>query len=391
MSPSMPQNGNGHAPQRWDRWRPETVAASAGRPASTPDGPLNTPIIPASALHADGRSGYARDGSPAWESLEEAMGALEGGQATCFSSGMASAAAALRHLPAGTRVVAPRRVYRGVRHALDHLQEQGAVEVKWIDITDTDATLAACGEADLLWLESPGNPMIDVADLPALCAHARERGIYCVVDNTMASPLLQSPLDLGADVVMHSLTKWIGGHTDLLLGALVTRDEKLSESFVHAREVAGATPGALEAYLALRGLRTLPVRMERAQSNAGELALRLDDHRDVTIVRYPGLPTDPHHERAASFMRGFGAVLAFEVTGGAERAEQIAQQTELFTHATSFGGVNSTLERRARWPGEEGVPETLMRVSVGLEHVEDLWSDLERALALSGASTPAPR
>lgn len=366
-----------------DQLHSDTIAVSAGRPPRTPDGPLNAPIVPASALHADGASGYARDGSPAWAPLEEALGALERGRATCFSSGMGAATAALRHLPRGTRIVAPIGVYRGVRQTLDHLEERGMVGVRWVDGTDTDAVLDACRDADVLWLESPANPRIGVADLPALCGHARERGMYCVVDNTMATPLAQNPLAYGADVAMHSATKWIGGHTDLLLGALIAADDELSHRFVHAREVAGATPGVLEAFLALRGLRSLPVRFERAQASAGELARRLAAHPDVTLVRYPGLPESPDHERAAAFMRGFGAVLAFEVTGGADRAERISHETEVFTHATSFGGVNSSLERRARWAAEQGVPETLMRVSVGLEHVEDLWRDLERALARS--------
>lgn len=361
----------------------DTIAVSVGRPPGTPDGPLNAPIVLASALHADGASGYARDGSPAWTPLEEALGALEHGRATCFSSGMAAATAALRHLPRGARIVAPVGVYRDVRRTLDHLEERDVVSVRWVDCTDTEAVLDACRDADVLWLESPANPGIAVADLPALCGHARERGLYCVVDNTMATPLLQNPIELGADVVMHSATKWIGGHTDLLLGALITPDDELAHRFVHARGVAGAVPGALEAFLALRGLRTLPVRFERAQASAGELARRLAAHPDVTLVRYPGLPESPDHERAAAFMRGFGAVLAFEVTGGADRAERIAYATEVFTHATSFGGVNSSLERRARWAAEQGVPETLMRVSVGLEQVEDLWRDLERALARS--------
>jgi cystathionine gamma-synthase len=196
----------------------------------------------------------------------------------------------------------------------------------------------------------------------------------------MASPIVQNPLELGASAVVHSLTKWIGGHSDLLLGAIITRDEQLHALFLEAREVAGATPGALEAYLALRGLRTLPLRFTRCQENALELARRLDGHPSVTAVRYPGLPDDPYFERAGTFMRGSGGVLAFELRGGAEQADAVVAAARLFTHATSFGGVGSSLERRARWAGEHGVPESLIRVSVGIEHVEDLWEDLVRAL-----------
>jgi cystathionine gamma-synthase len=360
--------------------RPETLAVCSGRPAAAADGPLNAPIVPASALYP-GASGYARDGSPGWDPLEEALGVLEGGKAVCFSSGMGAFNAAIRHLPRGAKVVGPQQVYRGVRQTAEHLASQGAIELTWVDTTETDATMAACEEADALLLESPANPMIAVTDLPALCGFARERGIYCVVDGTMASPLTQRPLDLGADVVMHSLTKWIGGHTDLLLGALITRDDELVECFDEARQIAGATPGALEAYLALRGLRTLPLRFAHADRSALELARRLDEHPDVTRVRHPGLPGDQFYERARGFMNGFGGVFSFEVAGGAERAEAVSANVRVFTHATSFGGVSSTLERRARWAGETGVPDELIRVSVGIEHVEDLWADLEQALA----------
>jgi cystathionine gamma-synthase len=345
-----------------------------------PDTPLNAPIIPASALHP-GESGYARDGSPAWTPLEQAVGVLESGEAVCFSSGMAAFNAAVRDVANGSRVVAPRMLYRGVRQTLEHLAASGLISVEWVDTTDTAATVRACQHADVMVLESPANPMIAVSDLPALCGFARERGVYCIVDNTMASPMLQNPLELGATVVLHSLTKWIGGHSDLLLGALITRDEQLHALFREAREVAGATPGVLESYLALRGLRTFPLRFARCQDNALELARRLADHAAVSTVRYPGLPDDPHYERAGAFMRGAGGVLAFELRGGAEEADAVVAGVRLFTHATSFGGVGSSLERRARWPGEQGVPESLIRVSVGIEYVEDLWSDLAQALA----------
>jgi cystathionine gamma-synthase len=185
-------------------------------------------------------------------------------------------------------------------------------------------------------------------------------------------------------VVLHSLTKWIGGHSDLLLGALITRDEQLRSLFLEARQIAGATPGVLEAYLALRGLRTLPLRFARCQDNALELARRLAEHPAVSTVRYPGLVDDPYHERARSFMSGSGGVLAFELKGGAEQADAVVAAARQFTHATSFGGVNSSLERRARWAGEHGVPQSLIRVSAGIEHVDDLWDDLAQALSAAG-------
>ena len=211
---------------------------------------------------------------------------------------------------------------------------------------------------------------------------ARERGLLCVVDSTFATPLLQRPLGLGADVVVHSATKAMGGHADLLLGAAVTADETRFAALREARELGGATPGALEAYLCLRGLRTLPLRLERAQHNAGVLAERLADHDDVHEVRYPGLPSHPQHQRSRETLAGPGFMLTVRVRGGAARADALVDAVTVFTHATSLGGVESTLERRARYPAERAiVPDDLLRVSVGIEHVEDLWDDLQHALA----------
>ena len=360
----------------------ETLLITAGRPAPVPDGPLNAPIAPASALHP-GEVGYARGANPAWEPLEAAIGALEGGSAIVYASGMAAAAAAIS-LFDGPRpvVVAPEISYQHVRGALEGLDRAGRIALRLIDVTDTPATIAACEGADVLWLESPTNPLLGVADLPALCAAARERAILSVVDNTLATPLGQRPLALGADVVVHSATKAMGGHSDLLLGAAVTADEALRSRLRAHRSGAGATPGALEVFLCLRGLRTLALRLQRAQDNAGELAQRLSTHPEVTEVRYPGLAGDPGHARAESFMAGPGFMLTVTVSGGAARADRFLEQLRLLVHATSLGGVETTLERRARYPEERGrVPEGLLRVSVGCEHADDLWADIEQALA----------
>jgi cystathionine gamma-synthase len=362
--------------------RPETVAINLGRPAAVADGPLNVPITPASALQAGGASGYARDGHAPWAALEEVIGALEGGRALAFSSGMAAATAAIGLFGADAVVVAPTVAYMDVRRSLLRLQETGRAEVRLVDITDTDAVLAACDGADVLWLESPTNPLLGIADLPRLCAAARERGTLCVVDNTFATPLLQRPLDLGADVVVHSATKAMGGHSDLLLGAVVVADDTHFAALREARELGGATPGALESYLCLRGLRTLPLRLERAQHNASVLAERLSDHPDVSEVRYPGLASHPQHQRSRDTLAGAGFMLTFRVRGGAGRADALVDAVRVLTHATSLGGVETTLERRARYPAERGVvPDDLLRVSVGCEHVEDLWADLQHALA----------
>jgi cystathionine gamma-synthase len=367
----------------------DTIAIAAGRPAPTPDGPLSEPITLASTFHAGGPNGYARDGHPGWAALEAAVGALDGGHAVAFSTGMAACCAVIDRLAVGATVAAPHEVYMGVRQLLDEAQAGGRLRTRWVDITDTAATLAATEGADLLWLETPLNPLLAVADVPALVAGARELDVPVAVDATVASPLLLRPLELGATWTVHSATKFIAGHTDLLMGVTVTADRAEAQRLRHHREIRGATPGALEAFLALRGLRTLPLRLARAQATALELAQRLQRHPEVERVRYPGLPGDPGHERAATFMDGPGSVLSFEVRGGAERADALCRETRLFAHATSFGGVESTMERRARWPQERGVPEALVRVNVGCENVEDLWDDLERALSAGGRSPAA--
>ena len=366
-----------------DTLRPATVAVHAGRPPAEPGAPMNTPIVLTSTYRAGGERTYGRFGGPTQEAFETALGALEGGACVSFSSGLAAVAALVETLPGGARVVAPRSLYWGVRQLLDHRAGAGRLAVEYVDSTDTEATLAACDGAALLWLETPSNPLIDVADLPALAAGARDRGARTAVDNTFATPLLQRPLEHGADVVVHSATKYLGGHADLLMGAAVTADGALAAELAERREVDGAVPGGMDAFLALRGLRTLDVRLERAQASAGELALRLGAHPAVRRVRYPGLPRDPGHARAAAQMDGFGAMLAFETAGGADDAEAVAARVRVIAHATSLGGVESLIERRARWAGElaMGTPPTLLRLSVGIEHVEDLWADLEQALA----------
>lgn len=365
--------------------RTETLLITGGRPAPVPDGPLNAPIVPASALHP-GEVGYARGQAPAWRGLEQVIGRLEGGEAVAFSSGMAAASAAISLFGPRATVVAPSVCYQHVRGSLQELQDAGRIVLRLVDVTDTEAVIAACEAADVLWLESPTNPLLGIADLPALCDFARDREILCVVDNTLATPLGQRPLALGAHVVVHSATKAMGGHSDLLLGAAVTRVPELLDRLRHARSHGGATPGSLEVFLCLRGLRTLALRLSRAQENAGVLAERLSTHPEVSEVRYPGLPDDPGHARARQVMDGPGFMLTFSVTGGAARADALLDRLRVLTRATSLGGVETLIERRARYPAEQGVvPENLLRVSVGCEHVDDLWDDLAQALAATAA------
>lgn len=370
--------------------RPQTTLVTAGRPADEPGQPLNVPIILASnfraaALGQTASRQYSRDNAtPGWEALEEVVGELEGGEAVAFGSGMAAAAAVFDLLPAGARVVAPTDCYLGVHALLADARQQGRWQVNLVDVTDTAAAVTAARQADLVWLESPTNPLLGIADLPAICAAARESGALVAVDNTFATPLLQRPLALGAHIAMHSATKFLGGHSDLLLGIAVAGSPALAERLRRRRVIAGAVPGALEAFLVLRGLRTLALRLDQGQRSAAELAARLAAHASVTRVRYPGLPDDPGHQRAAAQMTGFGAVLGFEVTTAA-MADAVCDRVRVIRSATSLGGVESTIERRGKLSGQDHLPPGFLRLSVGIEHTEDLWDDL--ASALTGADS----
>lgn len=346
---------------------PDTLAVMAGRGAEAAGDPVNVPVTFSSTFRAGGPLAYGRDGNPTWAAFEEAVGALEGGSALAFASGLAGVAAVVDAAPAGGVVVAPAGAYKGTRALLASLRERGRLgEVRLVDITDTAAVLAACEGAGLLWVESPTNPLLDVADLPALCAEAAGLGVPVAVDNTFASPLLQRPLAMGATWSVHSATKILSGHSDVVLGvvAVAPGRPEAAAALLHHRTVHGAIPGPMEAFLALRGLRTLPVRLERAAATAAELARRLAAHPAVDRVRYPG----------------WGFMLAVEVAGGAGPADRVCERVEVAVPATSLGGVETTLERRSQYPGEEATPPGLLRVSVGLEHVEDLWADLAHAL-----------
>jgi cystathionine gamma-synthase len=346
----------------------ETVVVRAGRPPVGPDQPLNAPIVPASAFHAGGSVEYARETAPTTAALEEALGALEKGTAIVYSSGMAAANAAMDTVPPGAVVVAPSAAYTGVAVRLRELAAIGRIELRIVAADDTAGVIAACSGAYLLWLESPTNPLLQVADLPECISGAHAAGALVLVDNTFATPILQTPLEDGADIVMHSVTKAIGGHSDLLMGALVARDPDLAERLRIRRVLLGAAPGAFDCFLALRGLRTLALRVRRAQESARTIAGRLAGHPAVEQVRYPG----------------FGTMLSIDVHGGAEAADRLCAAVRIWTFATSLGGVESLLERRRRWPLEAAtVPDNLVRLSLGIEDVDDLWRDLDRALRLS--------
>jgi len=373
-----------------------TTAVTAGRPPG-PGATLNTPPVFASTFRDGGETGYGRHDNPTWQALETSIAALEGGSgAVAFGSGQAATAAVLAGLPVGSRVVGPAVGYLGTRGLLGELSAGGALDVELVDVTDTDAVRAALAgprRADLLWLESPTNPLLEIADLPALCAAARSAGAVTVVDNTIATPLRQRPLELGADLVVHSATKFIGGHSDLLLGLVVATDPQRVDALRARRTGTGAVPGVSEAYLALRGLRTLDVRLTRAEATAAELARRLSAHPLVDRVRYPGLAGGLSADRLAAQTDGPGAVLAFEVGGADGRAagERVLAALRLIVAATSFGGVETTLDLRIRWAGEDPGRPGLLRLSAGLEDVEDLWEDLDTSLraVLTRAGTAA--
>ncbi len=365
--------------------RPESVVVASGRPARTGGAPLNPPIVLAAPFHhGDDVNPYLRhDSSDTVRAFEDAIGTLEGGTAVAFSSGMAATAAIAEGQPSGSIAVVPAAAYSGTVAIFAEQQRLGRMTTRPVDIANTEAVLAALPGADHLWLESVTNPLMEVADLPVLIAAAHDAGAVACVDSTFSTPLVLRPLELGADIVMHSATKYLAGHSDLVMGVLVARSAEAADVLRLRRAMTGAFPGALESYLALRGLRTLAVRMQRAQENAMQLAHRLTGHPAVTRVRFPGLPADPGHERAARLHDGYGAMIAFEVAGSAQDAERVCASVGLISHATSLGGVESLIERRARHAidAAHGTPPTLLRLSVGIEHVEDLWTDLSQAMS----------
>jgi cystathionine gamma-synthase len=350
-------------------WSPATTAVTAGRPERRPDAPLNVPITMASTYVATGELEYGRYGNPTWTAFEEALGALEGGRCLSFASGLAVVSTVLDLVGPGASVVAPRHAYHGTVMQLADLEARGRVSARLVDITDTDAVVKACDEAALVWLESPTNPALETADIETIAAAAHEAGAYVAVDNTFATPLRQRPLTMGADLVVHSATKYLSGHADVVLGAVVVTDDQLYDVLKGRRDLIGAVPGTLEAWLTLRGMRTLHLRLDRAESNATELARRLSKHPAVEEVRYPG----------------FGGIVSVVLAGGADAADLLTRSTSLWVHATSLGGVESTLERRRRWKSEPAtIPDGLVRLSVGIEDVDDLWTDL--AMALGGSA-----
>ena len=368
-------------PMDLDKLATESKVVAAGRPAKQPDGALNPPIALNSTFHEGGPVGYGRYGNETWSALEEAISVLEGGKTLLFSSGMAAISAVFSLLPEGAVIVAASNGYQGTTTLLKKLHESEKLKVRFVNLANTDECLAAIPGAQMLYLESPLNPLLEVVDLPKIIAAGKSAGCGVVVDNTLATPLLQNPLALGADISIHSVTKYLSGHSDLILGSLSTNDQALYGRLEQSRRYGGAIAGPFEAWIALRGLRTFAIRMQRSQENAMELATRLSKDSSISKVRYPGLATDSYHSLAKSFMKGFGAMISFDVNASVEQVDLMCNSSKLITNATSLGGVESIWERRRRWATESAtVPENLIRFSVGIENVDDLWADIQQAL-----------
>jgi cystathionine gamma-synthase len=370
--------------------RPETVSVHVGNEPDPATGAVAPPIHLATTFR-HGPSGeriagyeYQREGNPTNDRLREALAALEGGEdAATFASGMAAMTGLLECLPNGARVLIPDDCYTGLRMLCAEFLPERDITAVAVDMGDLDAVRAACaGGIAMLWIETPSNPLMKVSDLDALAELGHAAGAIVVADNTFATPLLQRPIAHGADVVMHSTTKYFGGHSDVLGGALVFAQRgALSEKVAHRLHITGATLAPFSAWLTLRGCRSLGARMAMHCANARRVAEFLAAHPAIERVNWPGLPTHPGHAVAARQMRDFGGMMSIQLRGGRDAALAMAGKLRVFTNATSLGGCESLVEHRASVEGPNPrSPQNLLRMSVGLEHVDDLIEDLRQAL-----------
>jgi cystathionine gamma-synthase len=374
---------------------PATRAIHAGYRPDPATGAVNAPIYASSTFAQDGVGGlrggfeYARTGNPTRAALEASLASIEGGTfGRAFASGMAATDCALRALlRPGDHVVIPDDAYGGTFRLIDKVFTKWGIAYTPVALSDLDAVRAAVtAKTRLIWVETPTNPLLSIADIAGIAQLASTSGVKVLVDNTFASPALQLPLALGADIVLHSTTKYIGGHSDVVGGAMVTNDEELDEAFAFLQNGAGAVPGPFDAYLTMRGLKTLVLRMQRHSENAALVAEFLDGHPAVESVLYPGLPSHPNHEVARRQMSGFGGMVSVRLRGGREAAHQLCARTEIFILAESLGGVESLIEHPAAMThastagSQLEVPDDLVRLSVGIEEAGDLLGDLEQAL-----------
>ncbi|MFI9387770.1 cystathionine gamma-synthase [Kutzneria sp. NPDC052558] len=375
----------------------ETRAIHAGQEPDPHTGSVIVPIYQTSTFAQDGVGGlraggfeYSRTANPTRTALEECLASLEGGRhALAFASGMAASDIALRTLVRpGDHVVIPDDAYGGTFRLVDKVLSQWGVEHTPVHLSDVDAVRAAVRpETKVIWVETPTNPLLGIADIAALAGIAHDAEARLVVDNTFATPYLQSPLGLGADIVLHSTTKYLGGHSDVVGGALITSDDELHEKFAFLRNAAGSVPGPFDSWLTLRGLKTLAVRMDRHSDNAERVVEALVSHPKVTRVYFPGLVEHPGHEVAAKQMRRYGGMVSFTVAGGEQAALDVCARTKLFTLAESLGGIESLIEHPGKMTHASTagsalqVPDDLIRLSVGIESGDDLVEDLLTALA----------
>ena len=370
--------------------RMETLAVHAGRRNDLTTGAVTPPLHLSTTFERDPGGeysrgfSYAREGNPNRQSLEECLAALEGGkEALAFSSGLAVASALLQGLEPGDHIIAPEDVYYGLRQVIGGVFGKWPLETSYVDMTDLDAVRAAIRpNTRLLLIETPSNPLLKIVDLTALAQIARQGNAITVCDGTFTTPVLQRPLDCGIDMVWHSTTKYIGGHSDMTGGALITRhDNYLFERARKSLLFGGAAPSPFDCWLALRGISTLPWRMKAHCANALAVAGFLHGHPAVEGVHYPGLPDHPGHEIARRQMSGWGGMLSFQVRGGREAAMKVPACVQIFTRATSLGGPHSLIEHRASVEGRDTMtPQNLLRVSIGLENADDLIADLRQSL-----------
>ena len=371
----------------------ETLAIHAGQEPDPTNGAIMTPIYQTSTyvlpdIGQDRGYDYGRSGNPTRTALQENLAALEGGRyGLAFASGLAATDIVMRLIRPGDHVVVGDDVYGGVYRMFDKILKHYGLSFSFVDLSDLAAFEAALQpNTKLIWLETPTNPQLKLADIAAISQVAKARNILTAVDNTFASPYLQQPLALGADIVVHSTTKYLGGHSDIIGGGLVLNDEAVYEQLKFFQNAIGSVPGPMDCWLVLRGIKTLPLRVERHCQNALALAQWLSDHPAVAQVHYPGLPSHPQHELAKRQMKGFGGMISITLHGGAEAARRMVKRTKLFALALSLGGVESLIEiphaltHASTADSEIAVDPALIRLSVGVEHVDDLRADLAEAL-----------
>lgn len=376
------------------KYRMETLAVHAGHGVDAATGAVTESIQLSTTFERDADGGYSRgylysrNHNPNRNGLEAALSALEGGAgAAAFGSGLAAVTAVFQGLSPGDHVVAPADIYHGTANVLKHLFAKWGVSASFVDMTQLDAVRSAMTpNTRLVWIETPSNPLLQCVDIAALADIAHTNGARAVADNTFASPMLQQPLALGCDMVMHATTKYLGGRSDVLGGVVVSlRDDEHFAQVRTAQLFGGGVPSPFDCWLVMRSLPTLPARMQSHCANAQKVAEFLQNHSKVSVVHYPGLAGNPFHALAKKQMSGFGGMLSFEVHGGKESAMKLAANVEIFTRATSLGGVESLIEHRASIEGPDSkTPQGLLRVSVGLEHAEDLIEDLAGALDRCG-------